>query len=238
MGKNNVLAAQRQLFEEQGLEFNLSYGRRPFFLRRDIAAWHADRGTGLPTDATRGDVADAMGWKERGGDGRIGGLFRNVGLTPFWGAQEADTMDSHRLAWHAAHLSPETGERMWRALSERYFEGKHTQIHPIRLDSHALLLECAEEAGIDREDAQRVLMSGAYEAEVHAAFLSVQKMGIKSPVKRLEPWSFDAHSCSCPPDPKALPPKALPLRPFLSRGQSSIPVRQARSPSSSSKSKG
>ena len=102
----------------------------------------------------------------------------------------------------------------------------------------ALLLECAEEAGIDREDAQRVLMSGAYEAEVHAAFLSVQKMGIKSPVKRLEPWSFDAHSCSCPPDPKALPPKALPLRPFLSRGQSSIPVRQARSPSSSSKSKG
>lgn len=73
-----------------------------------------------------------MGWKERGGDGRIGALFERVGLTPFWDSQEADTMDSHRLAWHAAQQSPETGERLWAALSERYFEGKHTQIRPIR----------------------------------------------------------------------------------------------------------
>ena len=68
-------------------------------MRRDIAAWHETRGTGLPPDATRGEVAEAMGWKERGGDGRIGGLFERVGLTPFWDSQEADTMDSHRLAW-------------------------------------------------------------------------------------------------------------------------------------------
>ena len=121
-----------------------------------------------------------MGWKERGGDGRIGGLFERVGLTPFWDSQEADTMDSHRLAWHAAQQSPETGERLWAALSERYFEGKHTQIRPIRLDSHELLLECAEEAGLDREDSRRVLTSGAYEDEVHASFRQVQKMGVDS----------------------------------------------------------
>jgi len=149
-------------------------------LRRDIAAWHETRGTGLPPDATRGEVADAMGWKERGGDGRIGALFERVGLTPFWDSQEADTMDSHRLAWHAAQQSPETGERLWAALSERYFEGKHTQIRPIRLDSHELLLECAEEAGLDREDSRRVLTSGAYEEEVHASFREVMKMGVDS----------------------------------------------------------
>ena len=89
-------------------------------------------------------------------------------------------MDSHRLAWHAAQQSPETGERLWAALSERYFEGKHTQIRPIRLDSHELLLECAEEAGLDREDSRRVLTSGAYEDEVHASFREVQKMGVDS----------------------------------------------------------
>ena len=89
-------------------------------------------------------------------------------------------MDSHRLAWHAAQQSPETGERMWAALSERYFEGKHTQIRPIRLDSHELLLECAEEAGLDREESRRVLTSGAYEDEVHSSFLEVQKMGVDS----------------------------------------------------------
>mmetsp|Transcript_9995 Transcript_9995/g.23879 ORF Transcript_9995/g.23879 Transcript_9995/m.23879 type:complete len:178 (-) Transcript_9995:169-702(-) len=121
-----------------------------------------------------------MGWKERGGDGRIGALFERVGLTPFWDSQEADTMDSHRLAWHAAQQSPETGERLWAALSERYFEGKHTQIRPIRLDSHELLLECAEEAGLDREDSRRVLTSGAYEEEVHASFREVMKMGVDS----------------------------------------------------------
>lgn len=180
MGKNNLLAAQAQLLEERGLDFNLSYARWPFFLRRDLAEWHASRGTGLPTDATRGEVFEAMGWKEKGGDGRIGALFKNVGLTPYWGAQEADTMDSHRLAWHAARQSSETGERMWRALSERYFEGKHTQIRPIRLDSHALLLECAEEAGLDREDAQRVLTSGDYEDEVRSSFEDIQKMGVNS----------------------------------------------------------
>ena len=68
---------------------------------------------------------------------------------------------------------------MWRALSERYFEGKHTQIRPIRLDSHELLLECAEEAGMERDDAQRVLNSGAYEDEVLASFNDILKMGVK-----------------------------------------------------------
>ena len=38
-------------------------------------------------------------------------------------------------------VSADHGERVWRAMSERYFEGKHTQIRPIRLDNHDMLLE-------------------------------------------------------------------------------------------------
>lgn len=181
MGKNNVLAAQRQLLEESGIELEIAYKRRPFFLRRDIAAWRQDRGvTHLPADATRGDVFEAMGWKAQGDDGRIGKLMRAVGLDPFWGSQEADTMDSHRLAWYAAEVSPEKGERVWRALSERYFEGKHTEIRPIRLDNHDLLLECAAEANLDLEETRRVLNSDKYHAEVHESFVEIQRMGVNS----------------------------------------------------------
>lgn len=46
---------------------------------------------------------------------------------------------------------------MWIALSRRWFMGKDTQIRPIRLDSRELLLECAEFAGLDMENARRVL---------------------------------------------------------------------------------
>lgn len=183
-----MLLAQRQLLEDQGLLFNITYFRRPFFLRRDIAAWRQDRGVSVPLEATRGDVAEQMGWKPVGGDGRLGQLFGAVGLKPYWGAQEADTMDSHRMAWYASSLSSDKGERMWRAMSERYFEGKSTDIRPIRLDDHALLLECAEEAGLDHSEAQRVLSTDAYYSEVHESFLDMQRAGINSiPVIIFEP---------------------------------------------------
>ena len=39
-----------------------------------------------------------------GDDGRIGKIFRDAGLEPYWGSHEADTMDSHRLAWYAAEV--------------------------------------------------------------------------------------------------------------------------------------
>ena len=51
--------------QEQGLELSVTYKRRPFFLRRDIAAWRHQGGVSdaLSDDATRGEVAEAMGWK-------------------------------------------------------------------------------------------------------------------------------------------------------------------------------
>lgn len=177
-----MLCAQRQLLTEHKLDLNITYLRRPFFLRRDITAWRKDRGLhNLPLEATRGDVAEAMGWKPPGSDGRLGTLFEAAGgIKAYWGAHEADTMDSHRLAWYAAEVSADKGERMWRALSERYFEGKHTAIRPIRLDNHALLLECAEEAGLNLEEAKRVLTSDAYQREVHESVMAIQRSGVNS----------------------------------------------------------
>lgn len=69
-----------------------------------------------------------------------------------------DTMPAHRLAQYAAlYESNEKGERMWFALSRRWFMGKDTEIHPVRLDGRDLLLECAEYAGLDMANVERVL---------------------------------------------------------------------------------
>jgi len=67
------------------------------------------------------------------------------------------TIHAHRLAQYAATESNEKGELMWIALSRRWFMGKDTQIRPIRLDSREMLLECAEYAGLNMENARRVL---------------------------------------------------------------------------------
>merc|ERR1711957_929370 len=72
------------------------------------------------------------------------------------------------------------GEAMWRATSRRYFEGKDTSIRPIRLDSRDLLLECAEVAGLDLEEAKRVLDSDLHRAEIEKEVEDMHNAGINS----------------------------------------------------------
>merc|ERR1711862_757297 len=107
-------------------------------------------------------------------------LFHNAGLEAFWGSQFSDTMDSHRLAWYANTVSPEKDELFWRATSRRYFEGKDTQISPIRLDNHEMLMECAEEVGLDLGEARRVLESDTYERAIWDVVHEMQAVGINS----------------------------------------------------------
>jgi len=91
------------------------------------------------------------------------------------------TMLAHRLAQYATTESNEKGELMWIALSRRWFMGKDTKIRPIRLDSHELLLECAESAGLDMEKARQVLNGGVVsEKEIHRAVDAVHAVGIHS----------------------------------------------------------
>merc|ERR1711871_640506 len=69
---------------------------------------------------------------------------------------------------------------MWQALSRRYFEGKDTQIRPVRLDNRDLLLECAEEAGLDPQEARRVLDSDMYRKEIEEVVDAMHRVGIDS----------------------------------------------------------
>merc|ERR1711998_8993 len=83
---------------------------------------------------------------------------RNTDVTDF--RIMRDTMPAHRLAQYAATESNEKGEKMWFALSRRWFMGKDIQnpaIYPVKLDSRELLLECAQYAGLNMENVERVL---------------------------------------------------------------------------------
>jgi len=170
--------AVQELKEKKGLEFNISYSRLPFLLRRgeeNVKAWLA--GHGLARDTPRGEVCEkAFGWPLS----HMENLFQQAGLNAYWDTQFACTMDSHRLCWYAGTVSPEHGELIWRAMSRRYFEGKDTKIRPIRLDNHEMLLECAAEVGLDLEQARRVLQSDMYQKEILAVIQDMHSVGINS----------------------------------------------------------
>lgn len=159
---------------------------------------------GLPHDAPRGQVLTKMGW-DKGG---IWELFERAGLDRDVEAcnmgQYSDTMNSHRLAWYASTVSNEKGELMWKALSRRYFQGKDTALRPIRLDSRAMLLECAHEVGLDQMECERILDSDAYRAEIVDCVERMHAAGVNSiPVLIFEvdglakgPWMKDPRAAS------------------------------------------
>lgn len=162
--------------------FDLTYSRGPFFLKGrqvDIDEWYASMG--LPNDAQRWQVNKIKKFN----DAPIDALYEEAGCSPrnkeatdtkIW----ADTMTAHRLAQYAATESSEKGELVWIALSRRFFMGKDTQLRPIKLDDHRLLMECAEFAGLDLDAAQNVLLGHAFEDQVLADVERVRRAGIHS----------------------------------------------------------
>merc|ERR1711998_77291 len=91
------------------------------------------------------------------------------------------TMPAHRLAQYAATESNEKGERMWFALSRRWFMGKDTDIETLKLDDPALLRESALAAGLDMEKVERVLSGEIIsEEEILAQVDAVHRVGINS----------------------------------------------------------
>lgn len=166
----------------------MAWERKPFFLRgcqenitREMAR------LGLPADAPLSEkmrVQFERGeWSQAQVD-RMDTLYSNAGLSPdkavINARQMADTMNSQRLGRWAASVSSEKGEAMWRATSRRYFEGKDALIRPIRLDSREMLLECAEVAGLDVEEAKRILDSDLYRSEIEEEVEHVHSAGIQS----------------------------------------------------------
>jgi len=159
VGKNNLLLALKEL-QKEGLSFNLTYSRGPFFLMGNQASIDADRDKkGLPRDAP-----NHMVWPRKDNQpSQMDILMSEAGLSPRTTQVTdyrvmRDTMPAHRLAQYAAkYETNEKGEKMWFALSRRWFMGKDTALFPVILDSRELLLECAEYAGLDMQNVERVL---------------------------------------------------------------------------------
>lgn len=133
---------------------------------------------GVPRDATRGEAFPKCFGPHV--IPRMNSLFKQAGLDAYWGSGFSDTMDSHRLAWYASTESLEKSELFWRATSRRFFEGKDTQMEKPNLDNHEMLMECAREAGLDLDQAQRVLESDMYRDEVWAVVHEMHAAGINS----------------------------------------------------------
>jgi predicted DsbA family dithiol-disulfide isomerase len=150
--------------EKAGITFDVKYSRGPFFLGGNQQQIEADKAKyGLPPDADNLAVTQAKypdDWQTRGQffdrlAAESGLSPRNKDVTDH--RISTSTMQAHRLCQYATTESNEKGELMWIALSRRWFMGKDTEIRPIRLDSRELLLECAELAGLNMENANRVL---------------------------------------------------------------------------------
>lgn len=167
------------------MEFNVKFGRAPFFLRgeqRNCDAWMDE--LGLPRDASRYQVSQKMGWVDKDNNSGIDNLFAQAGISTD-GVKDArlrgqisDTMDSHRLAWYATTVGK--GEAVWDGLSRRYFEGK-TGLSKIRLADPSLLIEVAKEAGLDMAETQRILTDrSAYRDEIKSVVRQMQSQGINS----------------------------------------------------------
>lgn len=143
---------------------------------------HDNAKLGLPKDAPNHLRMKAKGWSTTGMDT----LMAEAGLSPRNREVTdmriiAPTMPAHRLCQYAATESNEKGEKMWHALSRRWFMGKDTDIRPVRLDSRELLLECAEVAGIDLAQAKRVLDGEIIdEADIIDSVNAVHAVGIHS----------------------------------------------------------
>lgn len=178
-----MLRALEQL-DREGMTFNLKFSRGPFFLKgsqQDIDNWYASMG--LPNDAPRWKVAAKRDMTRQ--DAQIDALFRGSGLSPrnreacdmkVW----SETMTAHRLSQYAATESSEKSELFWSALSRRWFMGKDTEIRPIKLNNHEMLLECAEQAFLDMEQVRTVLSTEAFSQEVWDMVKQVHAMGIHS----------------------------------------------------------
>lgn len=173
--------------ETDGLSFNMTYSRGPFFLRGsqdDIDQWYASMG--LPNDAPRWKVAEVkMAAGKPFNDASIDALFEESGLSPrniegtdskVW----TETMTAHRLAQYAATQSSEQSELLWEALSRRFFGGKDTKLRPIKLNNHEMLLECAEHAGLDLGEVGSVLCGDEFSHDVQRMVKQVHSAGIHS----------------------------------------------------------
>ena len=105
--------------------------------------------------------------RQRGAE--VGFTFNQAGRGRVW-----HTFDAHRLL----HWAGEQGARQQRDLKMALLEAYHGEGRSPA--EHAVLLDAAEKAGLDRAQAQVVLESGRYTEEVREAEKHFQGLGISA----------------------------------------------------------
>jgi predicted DsbA family dithiol-disulfide isomerase len=164
------LAALEQALDQLKAEVTANIHFQPFELNPQLPAGGQDIAEHLTqkygsTAAQQAQIRDTI--RQRGAD--VGFVFNAGGRGRIW-----NTLDAHRLlAWAAAEhadLQP--------ALKKALLEACHTRSD--NMESHAVLLAAAAQAGLDLERANAVLASDAFAAEVREREAFYSSHGIHS----------------------------------------------------------
>ncbi len=164
------LASFERALERLGHDVPVEVRFQPFELNPQMGPEGQDVGehlTGKYGSTPEQQAASRESIRQRGAD--VGFTFSKVGRSRVW-----NTFDSHRLL----HWAGEQGPRQQRDLKMALLEAYHGEGRSPA--EHAVLLDAAEQAGLDRAQAQEVLESGRYSEEVREAEKHFQGLGISA----------------------------------------------------------
>lgn len=110
----------------------------------------------------------------RAAHARLTAAGAEVGIDFRWdGMRRANTFDAHRLlTWALEHHGPDRQQALKRVLLHAYFTSGRD------VADRSVLVELADDAGLDSEDAASVLASGRYADEVRAECAEAHSNGI------------------------------------------------------------
>jgi predicted DsbA family dithiol-disulfide isomerase len=103
---------------------------------------------------------------------RLAGVGKSVGIEFKFGGKTGNTRDSHRLIQLGKLKGPETQTKVMEALFAAYFENEKD------ITQKSVLVEAAEEAGIEKVEAEKWLQGDDGGKEVDAEVGEAQRAGI------------------------------------------------------------
>ncbi len=162
IGKRQLERALDMLRQE-GLEFQVHWN--PFQLNPDMPPEGRDRAAYRAWKFGSPEKAAAL-------DARISEAAAGVGLgfrTDLM-TRTPNTIDAHRLIWFAGQKGAQD------AAMEAVFQAYFTQGRDI--GDHAVLADCAEQAGLDRAEVTQFLASGLADREMRAADQAAREAGV------------------------------------------------------------
>jgi predicted DsbA family dithiol-disulfide isomerase len=162
IGKRQLERALAALADD-GLTFSVHWN--PFQLNPDMPREGRDRASYRAWKFGSADKAAALDQRITDAAEAVGLTFRTDLMT-----RTPNTIDSHRLIWYAGQNNVQ--DAAMEAIFKAYFtEGRD-------IGDHAVLIDCAAEAGLDQVDAANFLSGGLADREMRAADEAARKAGV------------------------------------------------------------